>query len=85
LRKIVIKPPKNPTTAIPIMINPIGTLKVTWSGDPAVKVGMINGGGGVKVGKRVGAILITNCDAKVGSTVGVPRGVGVGGGWTRGR
>ena len=40
---------------------------------------MINGGGGVKVGFLVGGISDINCDARVGSIVGVVSGVGVGG------
>ena len=40
---------------------------------------MTNCGGGVKVGMRVAGKFTTNWEAKVGSMVGVTRGVGVGG------
>ena len=41
---------------------------------------MDNGGGWVKVGSRVGPTSMMNWAARVGSIVGVTRGVGVGGG-----
>jgi hypothetical protein len=41
---------------------------------------MAKGGGGVKVGIRVGGISTMNLAARVGSIVGVTLGVGVGGG-----
>ena len=41
---------------------------------------LIDGGGAVYVGKRVGGISTRNCAARVGSMVGVICGVGVGGG-----
>ena len=47
------------------------------------KVGCPTGGAGVKVGRRVATTASRlNCAASVGSTVGVIRGVGVGGGLT---
>ena len=49
-----------------------------------VYVGMISGEGAVYVGKRVAGISRINWAASVGSTVGVVRGVGVGGGSTMG-
>lgn len=49
-----------------------------------VKVGKTNGGGGVKVGRRVEVGRIWNAATKVGLSVGVTTGVGVGGGSTMG-
>jgi len=49
-----------------------------------VKVGIVNGAGGVNVARRVGAMVMTNCAAKVGLIVGVTSGVGVGGSSTTG-
>ncbi len=69
---------KTPMNAIPKMTRPIGTLPPPL---PAgVKVGMTSGGGGVKVGRRVGVVGMENAAARVGSIVGVVRGVAVGGG-----
>lgn len=47
-------------------------------------VGIVNGAGGVYVGKPVGTNVTMNCAAKVGSIVAVNNGVGVGGGSTMG-
>jgi hypothetical protein len=79
-----IKTPKKPRTAIPITTIPIGTALGPILGAWTSKVGIVNGGGGVKVGKRVGGNTKINWAANVGSTVGVVRGVGVGGGSTIG-
>ena len=48
-------------------------------------VGTINSGGGVKVGKRVGVTGSMKAATRVGSIVGVERGVGVSGSGTRGK
>src|SRR4030067_2537683 len=66
------------------MTRPIGTLSVAGITSSAEKVGIDSGGGGVNVGKCVGGISTINCAARVGSIVGVVRGVGVGGGSTIG-
>ena len=49
------------------------------------KVGTINSGGGVNVGKRVGVTGSMKAAARVGSIVGVESGVGVLGAGMRGR
>jgi hypothetical protein len=72
-----------PIAIVTMINNPIGIFDTT----PGVmdwKVGIASGGGGVKVGKRVGAEVTMNCAARVGSIVGVYSGVGVGGGSTTG-
>ncbi len=66
-----------------IMI-PIGIPPGTDTGTSLSNVARIMGGGGVKVGKRVGGNSTRNWAANVGSIVGVVRGVGVGGGSTIG-
>jgi hypothetical protein len=76
--------PNNPIAPMPMMTNPIGTLPVPEKLSSDGRVGITRGGGAVKVGKCVGGISITNWAANVGSTVGVVRGVGVGGGSTTG-
>ena len=55
-RKTEINKPNNPTTAKPIMINPIGRPPATLIAGAWVYVGISIGGGCVKVGKRVGPI-----------------------------
>ena len=67
-----------------MITNPIGMLPVIGPSWTLGKVGITNAGGGVKVGKRVGAAVTINCAAKVGSMVLVISGVGVGGGSTIG-
>jgi len=62
----------------PNMTNPIGTPDLALPS--GVKVGIANGGGGVKVGKCVGASGIWKAATDVGLMVGVVRGVAVGGG-----
>jgi hypothetical protein len=79
-RKIEITAPNKPTTPIPIITRPDGTPPVPEEVSSGINVGKINGGGAVNVGKRVGGISTINWAARVGSTVGVVRGVGVGGG-----
>jgi hypothetical protein len=79
-----ISVPNTPKTAIPIITIPIGIPPGTAWGGSFSKVGITRGGGGVKVGNLVGGKSIMNCAAKVGSIVGVVRGVGVGGGSTIG-
>ena len=69
---------------MPIITTPIGMPAVTAGTSSAVKVGITSGGGAVYVGNRVGGISRINWAARVGSTVGVVRGVGVGGGSTIG-
>jgi predicted Rossmann-fold nucleotide-binding protein len=63
---------------------PIGIPPGTDWGASFSKVGITKGGGGVKVGNLVGGNSMMNCAARVGSMVGVVRGVGVGGGSTIG-
>ena len=67
-----------------MIIIPIGIPPWVVLGEAASNVGITIGGGGVKVGMRVGGISKINCAASVGSIVGVTRGVGVGGGATMG-
>ena len=83
-RRNVIRSPNRPITPIPTMTRPMGT-RVALPDSPEDGVaGSTKGPGGVKVGNRVGGISMMNCAARVGSTVGVVRGVGVGGGSTTG-
>ncbi len=79
----IIKP-NRPTIAMPPIIKPVGTPADPMPVVEVVYVGITNGGGAVYVGRRVGWISTTNCEARVGSMVGVTRGVGVGGGATTG-
>jgi hypothetical protein len=81
-RRSEITIPNKPIIPIPMMTNPVGTLPVPEKDCSGGKVGTVKGEGGVKVGKCVGGISTMNCAARVGSTVGVVRGVGVGGGST---
>ena len=69
--------PKTPMKPSARINNPIGTrLTAETSGR---KVGGTNGGGGVKVGRRVGVTGAMNAASSVGSIVGVESGVGVAG------
>ena len=72
-----------PTMANPKITTPIGIPECPLCS--SVKVGISRGGGGVKVGSRVGVPGSAKAAARVGSMVGVVRGVGVGGGSTMGR
>ena len=83
-RKKEISKPKNPITPKPTITNPNGTLPAAPGNVSGGNVGIASGPGGVNVGKRVGGISTINWAARVGSTVGVVRGVGVGGGSTTG-
>ena len=71
-------------TAKPDITNPIGSPPDPVKNCSSGNVGMASCGGGVKVGILVGGNSTTNCEAKVGSIVGVTRGVGVGGASTTG-
>lgn len=83
-RRNEISSPNRPITPIPTMTKPMGT-RVALPASPEDGVECSTSGpGGVKVGKRVGGISMMNWAARVGSTVGVVRGVGVGGGSTTG-
>ena len=81
---IEINAPNNPIKPKPKITNPIGTRLVLLA-DSSTKVGIAKGAGGVKVGKRVGVSGMMNAAARVGSIVGVTKGVGVGGASTTGR
>lgn len=67
-----------------MITRPIGTPNLPWEVLSSTKVGITIGGGGVNDGKLVGANVITNCAARVGSIVTVYSGVGVAGGETTG-
>ena len=67
----------NPTI---VMTSPMGKFAVDKPCPGVSKVGMIKGGGAVKVGILVAGISSINSAAKVGSIVFVIRGVGSGGG-----
>ena len=62
------------------MTKPIGKLPVAKPSVGDSNVGMISGGGAVKVGNLVAGISSMNSAAKVAFTVEVMRGVGNGGG-----
>ncbi len=73
----VIKAPKDPIIIKPTINKPAGEFdpdEVDW-----VKVGIFKGGGDVKVGKCVGSSCTPKAATYVGSSVGVVRGVEVGG------
>jgi hypothetical protein len=80
-----ITKPNNPTT-LKAMMASIGGNPVPFPTISGSNVACTTGGAAVKVGKRVATTeLRLNCAARVGSTVGVTRGVGVGGGSTMGK
>ncbi len=71
-----------PRIASAIIITASGTESMEAGSGVSMKAGAINGGGGVKVGRRVFVGRILNCAASVGSMVEVAGGTGVGGGST---
>jgi hypothetical protein len=60
------------------MINPMGTPPSSCPVEDSY-VGIVKGGGGVNVGKRVASGVVMNCAAIVGSIVTVVIGTGDGG------
>src|SRR5215217_9530957 len=83
-RKYEMTAPMNPNNPRLRMISPVG-IPVVWELVSSVKEGTSMGGGGVKVGNRVGVVWPMNAASNVGLMVGVESGVGVGGISTVGR
>ena len=82
-RRNEIRVPKMPMNPNATINNPIG--KRPTASASGKKVATANGGGGVKVGSRVGVTGATNAASRVGSSVGVETGVGVSGDCYSGR